>query len=442
MSLFNTTGSPGNYGSYGGAESFAGFDGGGSPLGGGGEFFGRLPEEEGRRMAQTFDRCRSSHGFVQADMAKAELERTGLTNEMLTKIWELSDLDRDGRLSVREFACALHLAEQARGGYPLPHTVSVEQQAQLMRSVEAFVSPHPARRDEFGSDIASPEVRSGKGVRETAGDAFASVRGDRGAVPTDDGRGYRERLGQLALLLDAAREAGNLHRFCEDVLHVRQELEEQLARRRDYQQELRELREAIDQLRDERRVVEVDNASIRRRVAHLQDEVAFVEAELQGAEGDLVDLREATGFRGDAHDHIGGVMAERRQLEMDQASIRDLRTRLVEHSREKAQLQGMQQALVERQRHIEQDRNLTLTAIEAERTKVAASQQTRLRMCEERWVLEQELLRHGEAIGAARPQAPASGASGPRPPPTSAAGARRADHRGVRHDAPSPVLAS
>lgn len=79
-------------------------------------------------------------------------------------------------------------------------------------------------------------------------------------------------------MLEAARERGNLHTLCKDVIRVREELEEQVARRRDYQQELREVRSAFDTLRDEWRVVAVDTAAVRRRVAHLQDEALRMSA--------------------------------------------------------------------------------------------------------------------------------------------------------------------
>lgn len=39
---------------------------------------------------------------------------------MLSKVWKLSDVDKDGMLDVDEFALALYLAEIAEKGNELP----------------------------------------------------------------------------------------------------------------------------------------------------------------------------------------------------------------------------------------------------------------------------------------------------------------------------------
>ena len=56
------------------------------------------------------------------------LRRTGLQEQQLSGIWDLSDLDRDRRLSLREFVCAMSLAEQVRKGQALPVEVRPGQQ--------------------------------------------------------------------------------------------------------------------------------------------------------------------------------------------------------------------------------------------------------------------------------------------------------------------------
>jgi hypothetical protein len=44
-----------------------------------------------------------------------------LTNsEVLKQVWDLSDQDNDGMLSLREFCIALYLMERHRAGTPLP----------------------------------------------------------------------------------------------------------------------------------------------------------------------------------------------------------------------------------------------------------------------------------------------------------------------------------
>ena len=38
----------------------------------------------------------------------------------LRKIWELSDIDKDGQLDLQEFTIAMFLAEQVKAGKELP----------------------------------------------------------------------------------------------------------------------------------------------------------------------------------------------------------------------------------------------------------------------------------------------------------------------------------
>lgn len=38
-------------------------------------------------------------------------------------IWEMADLDQDGKLTKLEFCLAFHLTNVRRNGFPLPHAV-------------------------------------------------------------------------------------------------------------------------------------------------------------------------------------------------------------------------------------------------------------------------------------------------------------------------------
>ena len=52
--------------------------------------------------------------------------KTGLHTGTLAKIWQLADLDKDGRLSCEEFVVAMHLAEKVKSGLPLPRVLPAE----------------------------------------------------------------------------------------------------------------------------------------------------------------------------------------------------------------------------------------------------------------------------------------------------------------------------
>ena len=46
--------------------------------------------------------------------------KSGLANEILGKIWSLSDVDEDGCLTINEFAIAMHLIQRCKSGEPVP----------------------------------------------------------------------------------------------------------------------------------------------------------------------------------------------------------------------------------------------------------------------------------------------------------------------------------
>lgn len=87
-------------------------------------------------MAAAFSHVEGPDGFVSAEDGRNELEKSGLPLQKLGEIWDLSDLDCDGRLSRREFACALLLASMALRGLPLPLEITPEQQVALVEFMD------------------------------------------------------------------------------------------------------------------------------------------------------------------------------------------------------------------------------------------------------------------------------------------------------------------
>ncbi|XP_022654565.1 intersectin-1-like isoform X4 [Varroa destructor] len=69
---------------------------------------------------------RQRTGFLTGNQARGILMQTGLPNAVLAQIWQLSDIDTDGRLTSEEFVLAMHLCEQSRSGQQLPTTLPVD----------------------------------------------------------------------------------------------------------------------------------------------------------------------------------------------------------------------------------------------------------------------------------------------------------------------------
>ena len=62
----------------------------------------------------------SKDGLVSGSGAKSLLTSTGLPTSKLRKIWELSDIDKDGHLDLQEFVIAMYLSEVSKLGEELP----------------------------------------------------------------------------------------------------------------------------------------------------------------------------------------------------------------------------------------------------------------------------------------------------------------------------------
>jgi len=78
-------------------------------------------QREKRKYASLFKRTDLNHdGFVEGSEASDLLERSGLSPEMLSVMWEHSDVDRDGRLNWAEFVCLVHLVTCGLRGAEMP----------------------------------------------------------------------------------------------------------------------------------------------------------------------------------------------------------------------------------------------------------------------------------------------------------------------------------
>lgn len=340
-------------------------------------------------MARTFERSSGADGFVDLSEGQRLLRRAGVQEHQLPNVWELSDLDRDRRLSLREFVCAMSLAEQVRRGQALPVEVRPEQQEAMAAGVERLLQQGAVR----GKESADVPFSTG-----TLG-------------PTASGRLAPETpLGQMAQVLKLVARvdpSGELQRLSREVLAERQQLEQQLAHRRSLEEQLREARGRLDEASELKRKSAVEAAAAQKRIAQMQDELVFVTREVNGAEEDLKSLRQASGQEKEPRsralpapytdpeeerrDVLSKVRAERELLMKDQKAIEELREQLSEIFRLKHEAQSQQQALLEQQRQCEQDRSLMLTAIEAERSKLMAARAERLRIWKERSDLEKQL---------------------------------------------------
>jgi len=69
---------------------------------------------------EAFDRLNPIDGKISGAAAKQEMVKSKLPNNVLGKIWKLSDVDKDGMLDADEFSLAMHLMNVKLDGHDLP----------------------------------------------------------------------------------------------------------------------------------------------------------------------------------------------------------------------------------------------------------------------------------------------------------------------------------
>jgi len=69
---------------------------------------------------EIFQSLNPKNGKISGNVARDTLMNTGIETQLLRKIWELSDFEKDGVLDADEFALALHMTEMVKLGQTIP----------------------------------------------------------------------------------------------------------------------------------------------------------------------------------------------------------------------------------------------------------------------------------------------------------------------------------
>uniref|UniRef100_A0AAY4CP90 Intersectin-1 n=1 Tax=Denticeps clupeoides TaxID=299321 RepID=A0AAY4CP90_9TELE len=99
-----------------------------------------------RQLFNSHDKMMSGH--LTGPQARTILMQSSLPQAQLATIWNLSDIDQDGKLTAEEFILAMHLIDMAMSGLPLPPLLPPE-----------FIPP-TFRRVRSGSGVSLTSVHS------------------------------------------------------------------------------------------------------------------------------------------------------------------------------------------------------------------------------------------------------------------------------------------
>jgi epidermal growth factor receptor substrate 15 len=105
-------------------------------------------------------------GFIEGEAAVGFLTQSGLPGDVLARVWDLADIDDDGRLRPDEFAVAMHLIQGALAGKELPAALPPSLVPPAFRAQQQQQAPPAAQaysdtmRDLLWDDAPPPSAQA------------------------------------------------------------------------------------------------------------------------------------------------------------------------------------------------------------------------------------------------------------------------------------------
>ncbi len=100
-----------------------------------------MSEQEKSQYSALFSQADLDHdGWISGQEAQVFFSKSGLSPQILGKIWQMSDIDQDKRLSKSEFFIAMHLVICVKRSVPLPSTLPNELNPNYNRSKETNIN--------------------------------------------------------------------------------------------------------------------------------------------------------------------------------------------------------------------------------------------------------------------------------------------------------------
>ncbi|XP_072355208.1 intersectin-2-like isoform X3 [Scyliorhinus torazame] len=122
-----------------------------------------VPQPARLKYRQLFNSLdKSMSGYLSGPQARNALVQSNLLHNQLATIWNLADVDQDGKLRAEEFILAMHLIEMAKSGQPLPLTLPPELTPPSFRSSKLGdgINGTPAQYQEVAQEIQDAPKKS------------------------------------------------------------------------------------------------------------------------------------------------------------------------------------------------------------------------------------------------------------------------------------------
>ncbi|XP_032877202.1 intersectin-2 isoform X2 [Amblyraja radiata] len=265
-----------------------------------------VPQSSRLKYRQAFNSLdKSMSGFLSGPQAKNALVQSNLSHNQLATIWNLADVDKDGKLRAEEFILAMHLIDVARSGQPLPITLPPELTPPSFRSSkwgEGINGTQP-QYQEIAEEIQEPQ--------KTSPVTFE----DKRKANFDKGNAELERR-RHTLLEQQQREANR---------RAQRAKEEQERRERELQEQERKKHLELEKRLEKQRELERQKEEQRRKEVEKR-EAAKQELERQRQiEWERIRRKELLNQRNREQDEIVRLKAKRKSLELELEALSEKR---------------------------------------------------------------------------------------------------------------------
>uniref|UniRef100_A0A8C7ITR5 Intersectin-1 n=1 Tax=Oncorhynchus kisutch TaxID=8019 RepID=A0A8C7ITR5_ONCKI len=269
-----------------------------------------------RQLFNSHDKMMSGH--LTGPQARTILMQSSLPQTSLASIWNLSDIDQDGKLTAEEFILAMHLIDMAMSGLPLPPILPPD-----------FIPP-TFRRVRSGSGVSVTSLHStDQRVQEEAEEEQESEKQKLEKLTFEDRK--RENFERGNLELEKRRQA---------LLELQRKEQERLAALEREEQERKE-RERLEQER--RRQQENRRQELLTQRNREQENIVLLKARKKTLEFELEALNDKKSqLEGKLQDIRFRLSAQRHEIESTNKT-REIRIAEITHLQQ--QLQDSQQWL-------------------------------------------------------------------------------------------------
>ncbi|CAK8671551.1 unnamed protein product [Clavelina lepadiformis] len=294
-----------------------------------------VPKASKLKYNQVFNaNDRTKSGYLSSMQARHVLSGTGLPQMTLAKIWQLSDIDNDGKLSQEEFVLAMHLSDMAKSGSTLPTVLPQHLIPPSYRTMHS-TSQAPAIIGQLGLLTPLTQMEAIKTEESKSDNNIFSTFEDKRRDNFQKGNLELEKR-RLALLESQQKERERLEQ---------KEKEQREKREKERLEQERKRQEQLERQLERQRAVEREKEEQRRKAIE-QKEAAQREMERQRQlEWERIRRKELLQHKLREQELVMSLQAKTKTLDVELSShrekksqlqqrVKDVETRLKEHTDE------------------------------------------------------------------------------------------------------------